>query len=169
MNIIYLDLDGVINSLSRKPPRQNTQWFGDWEEKTIEGYRILWSSELVKELNSLAAREDVTIKFLTTWRELAPASFGPQVGLLGSESWSYFGATDSELEDITHWWKLDRIRKDIEDSKPEKAVWLDDDILYDSSAMNWIGESPSLLAISPVSTHGLRFKDISAIVSFLDD
>lgn len=168
MNIIYLDLDGVVNSLSKKPPKQNTQWFGEWKEKTIEGFRILWSTELVEALNSLAARDDVTIKFLTTWQDLAPVSFGPQVGLLGSENWAYYYASFNEMEDLKSWWKLGKIQKSIEDDKPEKAVWLDDDILYDPAAMEWIGEAPNLLAISPVSTHGLRAKDIAAIIEFLD-
>ena len=167
MNTIYLDLDGVINALSRKPPRQNTQWLGEWKQETIEGYPILWSVELVENLNTLAEREDVQFVFLTTWRELASTSFGPQVGLKCGD-WEFIDESDDKLMDTQRWWKLDRIAEHIEKTKPEKVVWIDDDLAWDAKAHLWLSKQSNVIGISPMRVHGLAKKHLWMITNFLD-
>lgn len=167
MKTIYLDIDGVINARSRKPPKQNTGWLGDWKQETIMGYPILWSIELIERLNALADREDVQIKWLTTWQEQAISDFTPGTGINGAE-WPYFSATENDLFSYRYWWKLTAIARDVDETKPEKVVWIDDELPNQFLAQAWLSENIStILGIGPESTHGLSAKHLWQIEKFL--
>lgn len=169
MKTIYIDVDGVINAVSGKAPKQNTGWLGEWKQESIAGYPILWSTELIDRLNALDAREDVEFIWLTTWRSLAPQVLSEAIGLNGQD-WDYVDAPDEDLENLNHWWKLAAIRRKrkLRHVDVSKSVWIDDDIYYESAASAWVrDEWPNLLAISPNSYHGITRKQMESIEEFL--
>lgn len=170
MKNIYLDIDGVLNAMSHKPPKMNTQWYGEWREEKIMGYTILWSVELVERLNALAERPDVQVKWLTTWRQDAAQTFSAPVGINGQE-WFFFDDHDREMGNLEEWWKFRHFRKDFEDGVAEKYVWIDDDLMWEKHSREWMENISTdlLLPISPNSNHGITRKQMELIESFLSD
>ena len=166
--IIYLDVDGVINAISGNPPKANTQWTGEWSKEKIEDWWILWSHELVENINLLAARDDVTVKWLTTWQELAPKELCPVTGIQG-QSWEVlYGDIHSHGYMGADWWKLDAIQEDLDKERPDKAVWIDDDIYMFRRAMDWAENHPEIRVVCPTMAHGVTKKHINGIIEFIN-
>lgn len=181
---IYLDVDGVLNALSSNPPKQNTGWTGEWKrEKAVipsdavqigwssqpvaESYTMFWSTKLITAINELAEMDDVTIIWLTTWKEHAKGVISPLMGINGHD-WLHLDTGD--IYDTMRWWKLDAIRDHVEETKPDKVVWLDDDIAYDQKARLWVSMmKPKILSITPNSVHGLTKPHIQSIINFIND
>lgn len=172
--VIYIDVDGVINSLSRKPPKNSTNWHGTWRQKNVQlhggKYVILWSTELVEAINALDTRDDVEFVFLTTWQESATTILSPLTGL-NSLYWDVLHPlTEDAEDDLVNWWKLDTIKEDLEIRKPDQFIWLDDDIAYDLKAQDWLSTlETDVLAIAPVSVLGITKKQIDVIINFIDE
>jgi hypothetical protein len=172
--VIYIDIDGVINSLSRKPPKNNTNWHGTWRQKiaNVHGgkYVILWSTELIEALNMLDTRDNVEFVFLTTWQESATTIFSPLTGL-NSLYWDVLHPEDpDDIEDFTNWWKLDMIKKDLETREHDQFIWIDDDLEYEREAKYWLSTlEKDVLAIAPVSVLGITKKQIDVIINFIDE
>ena len=166
---VYLDVDGVINAVSNKPPRVNTQWKGEWSKEPINGYSILWSHELVDAINQLAARDDVTIKWLTTWQEDAPQIFAPQTGINGEEWEVLYGNINDHWFTTGRWWKLQAIQEDLDKDPSDKVVWIDDDLGYDRSAQEWLLNHPEIHVVSPVTAHGVTKKQFDGIMEFINE
>lgn len=166
---IYLDVDGVINACSDRPPREETQWTGDRKGPvTLAGSPVLFSVELVAGLNAIASREDVTIKWLTSWEEHAAQVLAPAVGLNGTE-WEVLRGVEFDDPMNWNWWKLDRIRADIAATRPQRVVWVDDDVAFDPKALTWLlSPGRPLLHLSPRTAHGLTRNDLQLILDFLD-
>lgn len=166
---VYLDVDGVINAVTDQPPREATCWMGDWTGPVkVAGMPILYAEELITELNGIAARENVTVKWLTSWEEEAAHDLAPAIGLNGTE-WEVLSGVEFDDPMNWNWWKLDRIRADIKATRPDKVIWLDDDIAFDPKTITWL-LSPGLplLPLSPRVTHGLTRNDLQLIRNFLD-
>lgn len=172
MTTIYLDVDGVLNSLSKNPPKSMTNWTGEWckERVTISDgstYPILWATELIDSLNTLAAREDVTFKWLTTWQDDAVNYLAPVLGL-GSD-WTVLHGNNVYHSLSEDWWKLKAISHDIEDTQPEKVVWIDDDIRYDKKTWTFLmNQGETIHAVSPVPVLGVTKKQVDGILEFID-
>lgn len=175
MFYVFLDVDGVINAISTKPPVQNTGWTGEWKTEKVEGWNILWSTELIEHLNFLNTLDDVQIVVLSTWRRRAVDHLFPVVGLKAKEDWvvlndvedghGYTGGWGS----MGKWWKLDEVR-DFVDAHPEdKFIWLDDDIGWDKTAREYVENHPEILAISPQTPHGLTSGHVKAIMDFINE
>jgi hypothetical protein len=167
---IYLDVDGVFNAVSAEAPRQQTGWQGDWVGPVkVGGMPILYSQELVAAVNELAARPDVTVKWLTSWEEIAARDLAPAIGLAAGSHWEVISGVEFDDPSNFNWWKLDRIRQDLAATRPGRAVWVDDDIAYDPKTLVWL-MSPGLpmLHLSPRTVHGLTRGHIRQINDFLD-
>jgi len=163
---IYQDIDGVLSPFSKGAPRNHTLWKGEWRTERIAGFSMLWSVELIDALNALDSREDVAFKWLTSWEGMAVESFAPVVGI--GTHWPFL-ASYGDQDDLTKWWKLREIRKDIEDTTPEKAIWLDDDIKHDIGGKGFVKEQGDrLLAINPDRNHGLTSKHVQQMIAFID-
>lgn len=165
---IYMDFDGVINAISGRGPKANTGW-SQWELAKVAGSQILWSPTLIHFLREIEARPEVTIKWLTTWCEDAPKELSPHLGI--GAGWPVLGT----LDDIEHrggleprWWKLDYLMEDVAETKPDKIIWLDDDIVYDRWADLYTKQTANLLAICPNSHHGLTAGHIKDINTFIE-
>lgn len=172
MTTIYLDVDGVLNSLSKNPPKKMTGWEGDWNKVKVtisdgNSYPILWAEELIQALNDLDSREDVTFKWLTTWQDDAVSSLSPVIGL--GADWEVLHGDNVYHSFTEDWWKLKAIREDIDKTQPERVVWIDDDITYDKKTWSFLQEKgDTLYSVAPVSTLGVTKKQINGILEFIN-
>lgn len=182
--VIYLDVDGVLNSLSGRPPKSMTKWVGEWSQEqvqTIGGrfWTILWSNELIDNINKLALQPNVTIKWLTTWEDSASVFLSPALGITEGHNWEVLKDSKESLSPVTEgwtqetsksWWKLDLIREDVENGDYDAVVWIDDDLKHSREAMSWIRsveESIGFLPVSPFSTLGVTKREFDDIMEFV--
>jgi hypothetical protein len=165
--IVYIDVDGVINSFHKS---KTIGWEGEWQLAKVIGYKIHWYTDLVEELNKLAAMENVTVKWLTTWQDKAVTDLCPALGIEGT-AWDVLYAADQEdLFDLSNgWWKLRAIMKDVAIHEPDKIVWIDDDFKYDREAIGWAEHiSDKILPISPFTDWGMTKEDFDDIIGFIN-
>lgn len=165
---IYIDVDGVINAFGPNSRRKTlTGWHGEWSTKKINSFPITWSHELIVKLHDLSKTKGVTIKWLTTWTNEAPEILCPGINLDG-KNWPVVG-DGPQYSDKHGWWKLAAIRDDIKASRPEKAIWIDDDLRMEREAMWWICENRNVLAISPEPSLGITSHEIKRIFSYIKE
>lgn len=174
MKNIYLDVDGVLNALSKKAPTHNTGWEGEWSKEMVDGgsraYSILWSHELIEAINELDAREDIQFIWLTTWMHMARTNLSPVLGITNGHKWPVLipkhGDAHGWRPNVA-WWKLDQIKEHTDFTQPEQFVWIDDDISVMGSAIVWMEDQANGRIISPNSQHGLAQRHIDLIKTFL--
>lgn len=167
MTTIYLDVDGVLNAVTTASDRlrKATGWEA-WETKPVNRWPILWAPELIAELNELAAREDVTFKWLTTWTDDAAKILSPAIGING-QGWEVLHGDQHAWGGKHGWWKLEAIRADVETTNPERFIWIDDDLSMEGVALDWLSGFPEGLGVSPFCSEGLRRDDLDAIRNFI--
>ena len=188
---ILLDIDGVVNALSNKPPRQNTGWGGSWSTNKVNGsfditnppeghsyvdmYRILSSDELVGNLNRIVRKPGVEAVVASTWQGLALTNLFPAVGLsFPQEDVRVFrkeelvgGYRLSNFDGFS--WKLDNLKALMADcSEEDTFYWLDDDIRRHQPSIDFLLGEPRVKAISPDRLHGLTRKDIELLDEWTD-
>ena len=131
------------------------------------GFPMLWSVELMDALRSLDSREDITFRWLTSWEDMAPEFLSPSFGI--GVDWPVLGSNGGQ-DDLKTWWKLRAMRTDIEATKPDKVIWLDDDIPYDVGGKEFVREMGGrMLAISPNKNHGLTAKHLASMIEFIKE
>ena len=167
--IVYIDVDGVINSF--KESRKLTGWQGEWRVDTVMGYKIHWYTDLVEELNKLAAMEDVQVKWLTTWQDKAVSELCPALGIEG-KYWDVLYHDESEGDHLfsrnNGWWKLKAIIRDYTIHQPDKVVWIDDDFKYEGNAMEWAAfMEETVHAVSPDGDLGMTKEEFNDIIEFI--
>lgn len=178
---ILLDIDGVVNALSDKPPRQNTGWLGSWSTNSVmaktRAYKILSSDELVDNLNRIVRKPGVEAVVASTWQNLALTNLFPAVGLsFPQEAVQVFqkenqatgwGYESSNADGFS--WKLDNLKTLVASSDPEDTFfWLDDDIRYHRQSMEYLRVETRIKAISPDMLHGLTRKNIELLDEWTD-
>ena len=163
---IYLDVDGVLNAVSKKSPSLAATGWDTWETAPVNGWPILWSPKLISELNDLAARDDVTFKWLTTWTDDAAKILSPAIGINGQE-WDVLHG-DQHAWGGKGWWKLIAIQNDIESTDPDQFIWIDDDISAEREAIDWVAEKDNGYAISPFTRWGLTREHLTEMQALID-
>jgi hypothetical protein len=165
--IVYIDVDGVINAFHKS--FKGTGWTGHWEMKKVIGYKIHWYTDLVESLNELAKREDVEVKWLTTWQDKAVTDLCPALGIEG-QYWDVLYAEDQEdLFDLSNgWWKLRAIIKDYTIHQPDKVVWIDDDFKYEGNAIAWANfMEETVYPVSPFTDWGMTKEEFNGIIEYI--
>lgn len=166
--IIYLDVDGVINAYDGmlKTPKEGHGGWDEWDSRVAMGFTICFSHELLRELERLAERDDVEVRWLTTWREHAAAELCTALDLQGAK----WAVTPDDHQNLDHWgwWKLHALQRDWDGES--RVVWVDDDLKYDSGAQRWLSQQDSdkVLEISPETHLGLTRVELEAIKKFID-
>lgn len=163
---IYLDVDGVLNAVSKRTPSLKISGWDNWETKPVNGWPILFSPDMIAAINELAADPDVTFKWLTTWTDDAAKVLSPAIGINGHE-WEVLHGDQHAWGGNRGWWKLDAIRDDAAPSDGQRYAWIDDDISAESSAIEWVQGRPDVLAISPSTLQGLTIDDLEQIKAFV--
>lgn len=160
---IYLDVDGVLNAVSGRQPSKRIVGWDEYREVHVKGFRIHYAPALIQAINALAARDDVTIKWLTTWKHDAAKQLSAAIGIDG-QGWDVLDG-DLHAWGGDAWWKLTAIRDDHDGGK---TIWIDDDIIAELPAMEWAANH-NILLVSPSTTHGLTKDDLDAITAFIDN
>lgn len=166
--IVYIDVDGVINSFHSS--FKGTGWAGQWRVETVSGYKIHWYTELVESLNELAKREDVEVKWLTTWQDKAASELSPALNIEGQYWDVLYPKSQDDLFDLTNgWWKLHAIIEDYVTHKPDKVVWIDDDLKYEPNAIDWLSQMGNVHPVSPFTDWGMTKEEFSGIIEFINN
>ena len=161
---LYLDVDGVVCPFGATG---RTPWGSAWRYAYAGMLEVAYAAELVDELNMLAPRPGLRCVWLTSWEELAPAVLCPATGLAGGE-WPVLTADGAGGG--ADWWKLDAIQADVEFSRPERIIWVDDQLAFEGRAQSWArflrGRA---LLVSPDPRRGLSPGELDAIRAFAGD
>ena len=171
--IVYMDVDGVINSLSKDPDLGMVTGFNDYRKISVQGqhpldaqpvsFPIRYSPTLVTILNELSALPGVQFKWLTTWLDQAPKSLCSAIGLHG-EYWPVLTGYSRESDNAWGWWKFDAASADLARENPTHVYWIDDDLHFVDKAMKWVQASTTVTGICPKSAEGLRRDQVNALV-----
>jgi hypothetical protein len=161
---IYLDVDGVLNAVSKRTPSVKITGWDDWKIQRVGRWPIHYSPTMIAELNSLAEQDDVTVKWLTTWAADAAEVLSPAIGINGQE-WEVLDG-DQHAWRGPDWWKLQAIRADVEASSGN-FIWIDDDISAESHAIDWARSRDDVLILSPSSSQALTREDLNFAKSFI--
>lgn len=170
--IVYIDVDGVINSLGIAPFKELSGWHGDWSEAPVEDLRILWSRELIEALNRLSALEHVIFKWVTTWEE--DTRILPDLMGLNSQGWDVikaFSKADHHSR-ANGWWKFQAIQRDFVAEQPAKIVWIDDELVKDLGSRIWIEALNDIgqgFGISPEGHVGLTRADMEQLEAMISN
>lgn len=160
---IYLDVDGVLNAVSRHRP----QWgWGDPARVEVNGWPITYSPELVAVINNLSNAPGLDIFWLTTWCHDAPSKLVPALGLLGSE-WPVVGYEHWKKSDPNIWWKLPAIQEHL-DGFEGRVLWIDDDLHYVPEALAWVNGQPSIATLCPRTELGITLAQSRTLREFGD-
>jgi hypothetical protein len=165
---IYLDVDGVLNAVTKKRSSliKATGW-DRWETAPVNGWPILWAPALIEALNDLAARDDVTFKWLTTWTDDAAKILSPAIGIDGQD-WEVLHGDQHAWGGRHGWWKLEAIRTDVETTEPERFIWIDDDLSTEGNALEWLTGRIEGLGISPFMSEGLTRANLDTVHEYVD-
>lgn len=161
---VYLDVDGVLNAVSRRTPSVKITGWDDWKIQRVGRWPIHHSPAMIAELNALAARDDVTFKWLTTWEDAAAQELSPAIGINGQE-WEVLRG-DQHAWHGPDWWKLQAIRDDVEASSGN-FIWIDDDISAERHAIEWAQSRDDVMVLSPSSSQALTREDLDFAKSFI--
>ena len=159
---IYLDVDGVLNAVCVGEPH-GWGWQCRSRVEQVNGFPIRWSETLVGRLTALAARDDVRVRWLTTWCSDAPRQLAPALGIAGGETWDVIGAEVMDAPGMGGWWKW-RALRDLTD-RSERFVWLDDDLDYEPDALAWATEQGAL-AIAPQIYRGISVDEWTRVEDY---
>lgn len=167
----FIDVDGVINVLPKAAQKDHEAFYKSWESTRVLTYNILYSPELVDELNRLS--EFVEIIWLSTWNGHAATLLAPALGLHDFPFAMSHGTNSSfdlsSQDPAARWWKLNVILEHIKnDQRP--FIWTDDDIspevrkaIRGRAAFEGIDN----LVINPNSNIGLTKSETSMIDQFI--
>ena len=157
----FLDVDGVLNLEDRMPDRS-----GDWPSYRRElvhtskqlAVPFTWSPELVDCLNLLAHREQVEVRWLTSWDLDAPLCAAPAIGLEVGRR-----IAEQQVSDETLWWKLHVIKRVAKDL--DFCVWTDDYIDEEiGTGVVHTMTGGKVFALSPDGRRGLTPRHLHLII-----
>lgn len=176
--VCLLDIDGVLNSLLRKPPSQGwpkDAWLTGMYESNTNEFPLLWAVPVVEYLTGLHEAGRVEFRWHTTWQEEAPA-FGRIVGLPdfpvqdAPEARANQGllAKQQVLRGEPTWWKYPAARRVLsEEGRP--LIWIDDDLFGRVPRVyrNGLGQIGKILMLCPDGQTGMLPKHMRQIEEVL--
>lgn len=167
--IWLLDVDGVINALcAPKTWDEHKEGIAHLDDGS---YKICWSEELIRAIE-LINKEDVEVRWLTTWGHYANEVLRPLVNLeeefpVQAEPVYASGYGGASLSYTTFDWKYMAVLEVLEEGRP--IIWTDDDAWTESMLAELTekaGEIP-ILTIKPYALDGLSRNDIEIIKSWV--
>jgi hypothetical protein len=161
---LYLDVDGVVCPFGATG---DTPWGSAWTYAYAGMLEVAYAGELVEALNRLAPTPGLRCVWLTSWEELAPAVLCPVTGLDGGQ-WPVLTADGAGGG--ADWWKLEAIQADVEFTRPERIIWIDDQLAFEGRAQAWAGVlGARALLVSPDPRRGLSPVELDSIRVFAED
>lgn len=180
-----LDIDGVVNAISKKPNR--TVWpTDDWStgKASCDGFDwpIMWSRPVVDFIREVHESGRAEVRWHTTWQHEAQALADlvglPKFAVAYSpeylEHWLRTSASEAERlregRPRPVWWKLPAAERVVQD-EGRPLVWTDDDMTWDLARYDkdrgLRAYAPTLL-VSPDKSTGLTPKHLRQIADFLN-
>jgi hypothetical protein len=167
-----LDIDGVVNAMSKHPPIQI--WpEKDWVEVTVSDntdtkYRMLAAQPVLDFISEVHRRRKAEIRWHSTWQ-------GDSEKVGAALNLPHFWLQDAvaEFENQTDfllrgkWWKLPAAWR-VVGKEQRPLLWTDDDIVdltkKETDALTVAGRT---LLVAPTSTYGLSKRQLGRIAEFL--
>lgn len=171
--VLYLDFDGVLNAFaSRNAFTRHKDTFGYHRRHTLNGYKVMWSAELVKKMNDLKDAHPYDWAWLTTWTDLAMSMVNPALGTHGDR----FVDWDPDFYDVTLPFdvvhergvrKYAALKADLL-LNPRPFVWVDDTATSEYVASDFTGvlDVPHLV-VTPVDDFGITRTDFALMTDFM--
>jgi hypothetical protein len=153
--IWLLDVDGVINAVSKNP----TAW-PEYKMEIINGFPIRWSPRVIDFIKSGHEQGTFEVRWLTTWGALANNLLAPVIGLPEFTVVAEMPFRQSWYE---AWWKFDAAKIVAEEDRP--VIWTDDDLLFDFEAFEWVVDL-GFLPVVPDSREGLTNENLRRIEEY---
>jgi hypothetical protein len=165
-----LDIDGVVNALSRGPVAGS--WPSDqWVQRAVaadipgSGRMVLpiFVAQPVLDFIARVIRTGAAeVIWHSTWREAAVSDLAPVLGLPAMPI--------SVAPEWTHrperiWWKLPAAQRVVQSGR--RLVWTDDDIAVVPDQVADVAAHPDTLLISPDPQAGLTADNLRSIADFI--
>lgn len=171
-----LDVDGVINAVTRKPDR--SIW-PDWRQGTVasndQRLGIWFSPTVIATIADMHATGQVEARWLTTWGSEANDDLRELLGLpfltVAAEPPRSVQGThpsaDAPSSMEVSWWKL-AAAKDVSAAEPTRPmIWTDDDLRFHRSAQAWGAECHDRrLLVAPPTAVGLTPRNLRTVRAF---
>ena len=147
--LLLLDVDGVLNPLSnRPPPGFRTEW--------IDGFEVAFTVRHARWLTELA--DSFELLWASTWEDSANESIGPLLRL------PPLPVIHFSKERVGDTCKLNDVRNFVGD---RPCVCIDDELFAD--AFKWADDRPApTLAIRPAATVGMTITHFEQVCEFRD-
>lgn len=176
--VLLLDVDGVVNAVSKAIPTQ--AWHRPlWNVGKLFGFELKWATPVVDWLTRLHTEDRAEIRWHTTWQHDALV-FGNLVGLpefavQDCPEWARFNENGSALAaDLIKacqppWWKYPAAERVVTEEK-RPLVWIDDDITWEipHGARTALGAVSMLCLVSPSMASGVCPKHMRQVDTFLE-
>lgn len=159
----FLDVDGVINAVTKTP--DDTIWhYQQSMVKSRSGYfPIAWSQDVVRFISFMQSAQLADVRWLTTWADDANLDLADQLGLpqLPVAGWP---------QHKTRWWKADVIKQWARENPDVPFIWTDDDLRWEENMLAWCEAEAStrpVLVLSPDTKVGLTNGDLDRVAKFV--
>lgn len=179
-----LDIDGVINAVSRKFPTHawpEEVWRTERIPNSMGTFPITWAQPVIDFLRDTHERGRAEVRWHTTWQEEAqlvadltglpvfPVADAPEFrnGSADAAAWIAAGSRPGREP----WWKLGAAMRVVE-QEGRPLVWTDDDIgdaLWGADHIKVGADGAPALLVCPNHRTGLDAKDLMLIGQFLTD
>lgn len=177
--VIMLDIDGVVNALSKKPP-VNVWPRPHWiigEAQCIEAmYPMMVSRAVVDFFNHLHREGLAEVRWHTTWqhyaRNVAKLAGFDDFEVVNAPEYRDYGNFQKQMivDGQPTWWKLPAAQRVVQEEKRD-LIWIDDDLPYEYTRKVQfdpnLGGEQAVLLLAPYSMSGLTLKDLRQIQMFV--
>jgi len=167
MTKLFLDFDGVVNfEGSRSAYRKNRDTLGYLQQDVVHSrlgiFRINYSAELVRKLNSAHTAHGFEWLWLTTWVNEAKTLLDPQLSSHsdGSVDWDPHSRLGVDYQDTRASRKYEALKKSYDG---EPFVWVDDEATVKFDAADF--DVPTLV-VAPNPTYGVSKTELATILEF---
>lgn len=188
--LLLLDVDGVLNAVSRRPP---THVWPQWRqgEAVANGrtWSILFAPQVIEAV--LAWTRLAEVHWLTTWGHDANTSLRhlvelPELPVAGAPpGWTGSYADDNVSAEVSgshaevsaaaadpltgHWWKFDVVRALVAQEPSRPLVWIDDDLRHEREVQDWMRARSDCLLVAPQTATGLTAVEVEQVQAYLTD
>lgn len=178
--VLLLDIDGVVNALSKKIPSgiwPHGSWItGKATDTELRELPMLIARPVVEFINELHSSGAAEVRWHTTWQSAAQnvaelAGFGTFEVAEAPEFENYRDFQKQAI--IAHrptWWKLPAAERVVQVEKRD-LIWIDDDLPYEYTRKKqfdpMLGGEQRVLFIDPYSMTGLVAYEMGKINSFI--
>jgi len=167
--IWLLDIDGVINAATLRPPTY--VWPADtWIQTKVIGLRIMAAQPVLDFIREVHEQGRAEIRWHSTWQDDAP-KLGAELGLPAfpvADAPEYDQRLKQRAFGLDGWWKRPAAERVLAEGRP--LVWTDDDITWSLGrrGQDEIRQLGPALLIAPDDRTGLTPKHLRHIADFLD-